>query len=419
MTIATFFQNLWVSLLMNSIICRIFQFFFNLGLKLLYYPKPKIIEGNGCIDNDEVSKILIEREIASVLVVTDKGLSDLHLPDTLLQSFERNKIDYVYYDKTVANPTIDNVEEALKLYNDNKCKAIIGFGGGSPIDCAKGVGARVARPRKTITQMRGVLRVHWPTPPIIAIPTTSGTGSEVTAAAVITDSKTHEKYALSDIFLIPRYIILDPTLTVKCPPHITSTTGMDALTHAVESYINNHNTRDTNKAQIEAIQLIFENICNAYTNGTDIKARANMQRAAFLAGYAFTRKFIGNVHAIAHQLGGMYGTPHGLANAVILPYVLESYGKNAHKRLAELCVVAKLNKTADDTDAEHAAHTFIDAIKDLNKRMNIPTKLTGIKGDDIPLLAYRAAMEANPMYPVPRIFSFKDFENVLNLIKVD
>lgn len=254
-----------------------------------------------------------------VLIVTDKGIVSLGLLNGLLQDLADTGIRYVVYDNTVPNPTIDNIEEALEAYKKEECQGIIAVGGGSSMDCAKGVGARIARFNKTIPKMKGQFKVLKKLPPLFAVPTTAGTGSETTVAAVTTDSRTHEKYAINDLSLIPHYAVLDPVLTVKLPPSITATTGIDALTHAVEAYIGQRNTTQTILQARTAVELIFENLYEAYQNGENLVAREKMQKASFLAGAAFTRAYVCNVYAIAHTLGGFYSVPHGLANSVLLP----------------------------------------------------------------------------------------------------
>ena len=242
------------------------------------------------------------------------------------------------FDDTVANPTVANVEAARRLYLDTGCRAIIAFGGGSSMDCAKACGARIARPNKPLAKMEGLLHVMRPLPLLIAVPTTAGTGSETTLAAVITDGESHHKYPINDFALIPPYALLDPEVTVGLPPQLTATTGMDAMTHAVEAYIGGSTTRGTRQAAVEAVRLILESLPVAYASGGDRTARAHMLRAAYLAGTAFTKSYVGYVHAVAHSLGGQYGIAHGLANAVLLPEVLEAYGPAAHKRLGRLAV---------------------------------------------------------------------------------
>jgi alcohol dehydrogenase class IV len=312
---------------MYKLYCRIYQGIFKLVAHFLPWRQPQLLEGEN--STSLLPALIKSKGINSVLVVTDKGISSLGLMNNLLKGLSDEKIKYIVYDKTVPNPTIDNIEEALQVYKRKDCQGIIAFGGGSSMDCAKGVGARLAKPNKTIPQMKGVLKIRKNLPPLFAIPTTAGTGSETTIAAVVTNSKTHEKYAINDTSLIPHYAVLDPMLTLKLPPHITSTTGIDALTHAVEAYIGRSNTNETRKESRIAVKLIFDNVFEAYSNGSNITARSNMQKASFLAGLAFTRAYVGYVHAIAHTLGGFYSVPHGLANAIILPYVLEFYGESA------------------------------------------------------------------------------------------
>ncbi|MDA8221989.1 iron-containing alcohol dehydrogenase [Desulfosporosinus sp.] len=398
---------------MYQLYCRIYQCVFKGISYLLPWRMPELIQGENSLN--KLPKLIKSKGIDSVLIVTDKMIASLGLMDELLKGLSNEGVDFMVYDRTVPNPTIDNIEEALQMYNANNCKGIVAFGGGSSIDCAKGVGARAARPKKSIPQMKGLFKVLKKTPPLFAIPTTSGTGSETTIAAVITDSRTHEKYAINDTALIPQYAVLDPVLTVNLPPHITSTTGIDALTHAVEAYIGRSNTKATKQYSRNAVKLIFENIYEAYSNGQNLAARKNMQEASFFAGLAFTRAYVGYVHAIAHTLGGFYSVPHGLANAIILPYVLEYYGKSAHKPLAELADMVGLSEPGDNS--EQKSLKFIHAIKMLNKSMGIPNKVNGIIESDVPLMVKRALAESNPLYPVPKIMNEEDIMRIYLIIK--
>lgn len=398
---------------MYRVYCRIYQCVLWVVSHFLPWRKPELLEGENSLMR--LPGLIKEKGIAGVLIVTDKGIASLGLMNGLLKGLDEEGIRCAVYDKTVPNPTIDNIEEAVGVYTENNCEAIIAFGGGSPMDCAKGVGARITRPHKTITKMRGLLTVRKRIPTLFAIPTTAGTGSETTLAAVITDSRTHEKYAINDMSLIPHYAVLDPVLTVNLPPHLTATTGMDALTHAVEAYIGKGNTHKTKQAAREAVTLIFENLYEAYENGQNMAARDRMQKAAYLAGIAFTRAYVGNVHAVAHTLGGLYGVPHGLANAVILPHMLTYYGESVYKSLAELAELAGIAAPGDTE--KQKAQAFIRAIEELNARMNIPAKISGIKGSDIPVMAERACHEANPLYPVPRILSKRELHAFINMIR--
>jgi len=399
---------------MNKMYCRFFQQVLRLSMPLMPWRKPELLEGEGSLAR--LPELLKKENVSNALVVTDKGLSSLGLMDPLYESMEKAGVNFVVYDKTIPNPTIDNIEEALDLYKANQCEGIIAFGGGSPMDCAKGIGARIARPNKTIPQLKGLVKVRKPLPPLFAVPTTAGTGSETTIAAVVTNSQTHEKYAINDWALIPKVAVLDPLLTVGLPPHITSTTGMDALTHAVEAYIGRSNTEETRTMAIQATKLIFDNVYRAYSDGGDIEARKNMQTAAYFAGVAFTRAYVGYVHAVAHTLGGFYGVPHGLANAVILPYVLDQFGESAHRTLSELADAVGITEPTD-TIAQKADR-FIEAIKQLNRDMGIPDKIDGILDKDIPTMAERADKEANPLYPVPKLMDREELAKIYHLIRV-
>ncbi len=387
----------------KKVYCRSFQTVFKIALPFLPYRKPKIIGSLSYIPS-----ILKKKKKECPLIITDPGIANLGILSMLTNEFEKAGLTYYVYDKTVANPTTDTVEEAFTLYKNNSCNCIIGFGGGSSMDCAKAVGVRVARPHTPLSKLGGILKVHAKLPLLIAIPTTAGTGSETTLAAVIVDSETRHKYAINDFPLIPRYAVLDPKVTLSLPASITATTGMDALTHAVEAYIGNSTTPGTRKDALMATELIFGNLDAAYNDGSNITARKNMLKAAYYAGCAFTKSYVGYVHAIAHSLGGEYNVPHGLANAVILPMLLESYGKTIHKKLHALAIAANI---ADDSMSdEEAANTFIQAVKDMKSRFNISDTISGIKEEDIPKLAGYADKEANPLYPVPVLMDAKELE---------
>ena len=389
----------------KKIYCRVYQGVFRLLLPMLPYREPKMLQ-----NNEELVQVLVSNDITDVLLVTDKGINNLGLTKSLEKVIKKNKINCFVYDETVPNPTTDNVASALKMYKDNNCQALIAFGGGSAMDCAKAVGARIACPKKTLKQMKGVLKVGKKLPLLIAVPTTAGTGSETTLAAVITDSETRHKYAINDFPLIPRYALLDANLTLGLPKHITSTTGMDALTHAVEAFIGRSTTKLTRERSIQAVQLIFDNLLTAYNDGANIEARENMLKAAYYAGVAFTRSYVGYVHAIAHSLGGKYNVPHGLANAIILPKMLKFFGKSVYKKLWKLGVAVGL---FDNTKTyEEGAKIFIEKIEEMNKLMGIGTTIDVLKQEDIEGLAKTAEHEGNPLYPVPKLFTAKQLEQV-------
>lgn len=388
---------------MKKIYCRVFQTAFKAALPFLPYRKPKLLD-----DMSELVKLLQKKKIESVLLVTDESIRALKITEPLEKLLKVSDITCIVYDKTVANPTSDNVEEARELYLNQGCQALIGFGGGSSIDCCKAVGARIAKPKQSLAKMGGILKIRKKLPLLIAIPTTAGTGSETTLAAVITDSVTRHKYPINDFSLIPRYAVLDPEVTRSLPKHITSTTGMDALTHAVEAYIGRSTTLGTRKDATKAVELIFKNIFTAYKDGNNMRARKNMLYASYLAGSAFTKSYVGYVHGVAHSLGGKYNTPHGLANAVILPHVLEAYGENAYKKLHKLANIIGISDKSEDDRA--GAEKFIEAIKEMQRRLEIPETIKGIQLEDIPELAKYADKESNPLYPVPKLMNAKELE---------
>ena len=389
----------------RKIWCRLYQGIFKIVLPLMPYREPKILDSVTDIKN-----VLQEQNISDVMLVTDSGVRGIGLTKELEDDLVKNGYNLTVFDKVIPNPTIANIEEGLAEYNAKGCKAIIAFGGGSVMDCAKIIGARVAKPKQSVQKMKGLLKIGKNLPLLIAVPTTAGTGSEVTLAAVITDEKTHHKYPINDFNLIPKYAVLDYKTTIGLPPHLTSTTGLDALTHAVEAYIGRSTTRYTRRMAEESIRLIHENLLKAYTNGSDKDARANMLRASYCAGIAFTRSYVGYVHAVAHSLGGAYGVPHGLANAILLPYFLEDYGKTIHKKLSKLAKIIGL--VDDSVTNEVGAKAFVDWIKMLNDKMSIPKTVKELKEDDIPALAKKADKEGNPLYPVPVLKNAKELEKM-------
>ena len=333
---------------------RIFQESFHLVIPFLPYREPEILDS--CTD---LSKVFKKENISSLLIVTDKGIENNGLLKPVEDICKLCNINYVIYDGLKPNPTVKNVESGLELFKKNKSQAIIAIGGGSAIDSAKAIGARAVNPKRDLSKMKGILKVWHKLPPLIAIPTTAGTGSEVTLAAVITDEVTHNKYAIMDFPLIPKYAVLDPKMTYTLPKSLTASTGMDALTHAIVGYI----------------------------------------------------------HAIAHSLGGFYDIPHGLANAVVMPIVLESYGSSIHKKMHDIAIAAGVS-SQDDSD-EDACNKMIQSIRKLNQEMNIPSHIREIRTEDIPKLAHHATKEANPLYPVPMIYDDDKLAALYKLVKGD
>ena len=396
--------------IIQRIYSRAYQRALYIAYPLLPYREPELIE-----NKSEGIPLILEKEGKHhPMIVTDKGIVEHGLLKPLFEILDKAGIKYTLFDKVEQNPTTDTVENALALFKASSSDSLIALGGGSSMDTAKALGARYAMPRKSLKQMKGILKVYKKLPLLIAIPTTAGTGSEATLAAVIVDSATREKYAISSFPLIPRYAVLDPVYTYSLPKSLTATTGLDALTHAIEAYIGKSNFKLTRMEAKVAVRLIFQNIEKAYENGNDPKARKNMLRASYLAGCAFTRSYVGYVHALSHAMSGKYNTPHGKANAILLPYVLEEYGEAIYKKLKKLAIAINISDELEDEKT--AAMKFIDEIKRLNREMNIPEKFEELKKEDIKELSKHAEREANPLYPVPVLWTAKELEKIYNRV---
>ena len=390
--------------------CRSLQFIFKIAIPFLPYREPKILN-----TNEDIVEVLKSQNKKSILFMTGKHVRASGITSKLEDTLVKNNFSVTIFNDINSNPTTDNVESALEIYHQNNCEAIIAFGGGSIIDCAKAVGARATYPNKPLSKMKGVMKILKRIPLFIAIPTTAGTGTETTVAAVITDSKTRHKYAISSFPLIPHYALLDASLTLKLPESVTASTGMDALTHVVEAYIGRSTTKQTRKYAEEAVKAIFENLETCYNNGSNLTSRENMLIASYKAGLAFTKSYVGYVHSVAHALGGKYNLAHGQTNAIILPYMLKAYGKLVHKKLWKLGVFSGLfNK---ETSYEEGAKLFISKIEEMNKNMNISASIKEIQTEDIQELAKTAEREANPLYPVPKLFTAKELENIIKQIR--
>ena len=389
---------------------RLRQAGFSAFMYLAPIRKAQVISGAGSLL--KIPENIKKENKKKVLVVTTPGFIKRGSLVPFFEELKKQNLEYAVFSEVQPDPTTDCIEEAVALYKKENCEVIVAIGGGSVIDCSKALGARIARPNKSLRQMQGLLKVLKKIPDLYAVPTTAGTGSEATAGAVITDGKNHYKFTILDLCLVPRYAVLDAELTCPLPPHITAHTGMDALTHAIEAYTNCFCSPLAKKMSLDAVKLIYENLETAYLDGNNKKARENMLLASYYAGVAINNNFIGYVHAIAHGIGGLYGVTHGKANAIILPYVLEAFGEKAHKKLADLADVVGL---AGKTE-EEKSKAFVDSILDLNKKLGIEKNIVELKKEDIPELANRAVKEGNPTYPVPVIWEKDDFEKLIEKI---
>lgn len=383
---------------------RIYQRVFWIVMPILPYTDPIIID-----DLRKVSDVIKENKKVRPLIVTDGNLLNCDFTNVLLNDLKDKNIETVIFDKVMPNPTTDLIYDGEKVYRDNGCDCLIAIGGGSANDCAKAIGGRIAYPNKDINDMAGILKLWKKIPLLIAIPTTAGTGSETTLSAVIVDSETRHKYVISSFPLIPSYACLDAECIHNLPRHIGSSTGIDALTHAIEAYVGKSTIKSTRTDAELAVKMIFENIEDSVSHKSK-QAELNMLKASYYAGRAFTVSYIGYVHALSHSLSGKYDLPHGLTNAILLPHILRRYGKAVYKPLSRLARVANIGDANDSNEV--LANKFIDKIFELNKMFDIPDKVPGVKKEDIELLARNADKEANPQYPCPVLWDQKELEGI-------
>ena len=386
------------------------------GIKVFpgMFPTPETVLG--CGSRKEIPGLLKKYGINKVLIVTGPTVGRTIVPP-IKENIERSGIPCEIFNRTEANPSVTTVLAIKKQYLETGCSGFLAIGGGSPMDAAKIAAATVARPNMPIVKMAGMMRILAPVPPVICVPTTAGTGSEVTIGAVISDHDAHHKYAITDPCITPKAAVVDAELTVGMPPFITATTGVDALTHAVESYLTcMYNNDFTNRNCEEAVVAIFKYLDRAYNDPNDMEARDWMLTASYKAGLAFTRTGVGYVHGIAHALGGLYNTAHGLANSVILPIVLEDYGECVYPKLARLAEITGIK--TDGSEAERA-RAFIAAIRAMNKRLGLPTGFDFIKPEDYETIAKWALAETNVNYPVPVLYDRTRLWHVLNRIVLE
>ena len=376
--------------------------------RLMPIPQPTMMVGPGA--SARLGQAINDFGHRKIFIVTDAIITKLGLMAPMIAALKAGGTDHVVFDAITPDAPIPVIEQGIEVFKAEGCDAIVAFGGGSVMDAAKAIGLCAANdkpPRQLVGYFRGL---RGPAP-IYAVPTTAGTGSEVTVAAVVSDPAHNRKLVIADTRIVPKMAALDPDLMVGLPPAITAATGMDALTHAIEAYIGHWGTAFTDRMALSAVGMIFENLPVAYDNGRDLAAREKMALASTYAGLAFTRANVGYVHAIAHQLGGLYHTPHGLANAIMLPHVLQFLRPAIQPQLAVLAVRARVGK-AGEPEAE-LAQKFLDAIDAMNARLGIPRQLDALREEDVPALARAACREADTNYPVPRYMSEEVCEDVI------
>jgi alcohol dehydrogenase class IV len=359
----------------------------------------------------ELCRAMAQAGVRKALVVTDADLERLGIVERITAALADAGVEASVYSGVQPDPTYTQVDEGHAQLGRDGCDAVLALGGGSPMDAAKIIAAMATNGGEA-RKLAGMFKVRKPTLPLYAIPTTAGTGSEVTYAAVVSDPNTHVKAFVLDPKVLPSMAALDPGLMTGLPPHVTAATGMDALTHAVESYVAKTSNPRTEAWATSAVKMIFENLPKACADGTDLEARQAMALASYYAGLAFTRTSVGYVHAIAHTFGAYYRTPHGRANAIVLPHVLEFSKDAARDRLAALADVIGVGSGGADAKAQ----AFIDAVRDLMAKIDIPYTLADLREEDVAPIAKQALAEATFNYPVPRYMSQPEAEGLIRKI---
>lgn len=380
------------------------------------FPGPTRIEGQGSIRR--LPALLRSKGIAKPLIVTDKGLVAIGLVDRLTSAMEESGIPYAVFDGVEPDPGVEVIEDGYSAYLKDGCDSVIGFGGGSSMDAAKVIAARVVRPRRHASRMGALLCVSLPFPKrlprIITVPTTAGTGAEETYAAVISDHENNTKYLVKDPIIRPHIVVLDPELTVGLPPYLTAVTAIDALAHVVEAYLGDARCRRGDRYARKAIKAIFDYIDTAYRDGTDIHARAKLLEAANQAGRCLNLTFLTYVHPFAHKIGALYGLVHGAVLGAAMPLIFEFYRPEADARLAELAELVGIRSAGMSTSDKASA--FIQAIIDLNERYEIPTTIPEIRDEDFREIADAVHYEAF-LYPVPKLMTDADIFEILREIQ--
>ncbi|QFU75342.1 iron-containing alcohol dehydrogenase [Halioglobus maricola] len=377
-------------------------------LRLIPRPAPVIFSGAGSANT--LAKQFAVLGHSKILIVTDSFLASSGILDGIKATLDENNTRYAIFDGVLPDPAFDQIQAGEALLRTESCDAVLAVGGGSVLDAGKLIALLHTNPG-TLDDFDGIQKSKNLAVPIFAVPTTAGTGSEITYVSVISDPDTHAKVPVIDNKLMPGYVALDADIMKGMPPGITAATGMDALTHAVESYIATSSTPATEVQAVAAVKLIFKNLTRAWHKGDDLEARDGMALAAFYAGSAFGRTSVGYVHGIAHQLGRVCHTPHGNANAMVLPEVLSNYGACVHERLAQLARDVNIGSESDD-DAT-LARQFIQAIVDMRAEMELPLKPRGLTQADVPGIVEEAIAEAGSIYPVPRYMSEAEISGIV------
>lgn len=370
------------------------------------FPKPVLFSGSGAALTliDELPNL----PICNLLVITDQGIQQLGLLQPIEQRLAEHHIAFHVFANVQPDPSIDAIEACFAQLPS--FDAVLAVGGGSVLDFAKVIAAK-ATSKVHVSKLVGQLKLKTCPLPLFTIPTTAGTGSETTIAAVVSDTANKVKLPILDPRLCPMFAALDPDLMLGLPAHITAATGLDALTHAVEAYLSDNSTAETDLFALTATKLISQNLYAAYQDGANQTARTHMAKASFYAGIAFTKAGVGYVHGFAHNLGAHYHIPHGLANALMLPPVLEYYLDTCATKLARLAAASGLN--LEGKTEQQQAQAFIDYVKALKAKMQIGETIKPLRQEDIPAIAKAALKEAHGTYAVPKYLTLKQAQSLL------
>ncbi|WP_201593984.1 iron-containing alcohol dehydrogenase [Psychrobacter vallis] len=366
---------------------------------------------------EELCDMLISEGNTNVFIVTDAVLNKLGIPAKVTDYLDTKNISYKLYDGVMPDPTFKVIEEGLRQSLEAECDSIIAIGGGSVIDAAKMIAmsqGNNCQPKQLI----GILKARKPSVPLYCVPTTAGTGSEATLGAVVSDDTTHQKSLSIDPRMVPLAAAIDPVIMKGMPAHITADTGIDVLTHALEAWMSVNASVETDYYAASAVKSVMHYLPLAYKDGGDLKAREEMGIAAHYGGIAFNKAGLGYVHAIAHQLGAYYSIPHGRANAIVLPYVLDVNRDASKKRLASLAKKTGMIKEGQTIGSDsNITDDFITQVRYLIKTLNINPTVKGMKTSDFDSIAKAAAKEVSDTYAVPTYLSASEIKEILIKIK--
>jgi alcohol dehydrogenase class IV len=427
---------------------KLLQAGFSLISRTFTRRRAALVSGSGC--RNEIVGLLEKYSVSKPLVITNANLATLGVSGMVTDVIASGGLDFAFFSEIEENPTVSTVNKIRLLYNQDDCDGIVAIGGSAVIDAAKAGGARIAHPTKSVLRMSGFMKIRKKLPVIIAVPVAAGAGSETSGAAFITEKKSRRLNILLDKSLIPRCTLLDPDLTRSLRPSLIAAAGLDALSHAVETLLSRTTlSRECREYAYDAARLIFTHLEHAARDPENIEGRLALMEASYKAGVAYMRLGVGNLHAIAHSIGGMYDIPQGIVAAVLLPTMLESYGSAVYRALASIFKAIDLGHCApragradlvstDEASSPSTPYTpngrnpagkpfsrtsqtqyaqgFIQAIRELNRRMYVPDLIEEVKPEDISRLAQRALKAVRSAYPVSVPMSRSDFSRIIGRI---